>query len=174
MLTVSYRIAALFGAGAMLVGWISASLVVPPTIVSQERPQPRRVVAAPQPIPPLALDAVRAPRVGPVLGRNPFEFSPARGRAAARADAEPTSSSPESADTDLAAVAPTEPPPVPWRLAGLAIDEAAGVTAIVTGDGDVHLLRTGDTLGDATVDEVSASGVTLRFDTGRILTLRLP
>lgn len=176
MLTVSYRVAALLAAGAVLVGWLSASLVVPPTLVSQARPQARRVITPTPPIPALALEAVRAPRVRPDLGRNPFAFS---GRAARE---EP------SRDVAMPAAAPVVPteipeglaeasastPAVPWRLAGLATDAAAGVTAIVTGDGDVHLVRAGDTLDTATVEDVSANTLTIRLATGQTITLRLP
>lgn len=176
MLTISYRVAALCAAGAVLVGWLSASLVVPPAVISQERPRAARRVAAAPPIPSLALDAVRSPRVRPGTVRNPFAFA---GRAPETAvavpDRTPEVVPPASAAAGTTDDATLEPAAklVPWRLAGMASDDAHGFTAILTGDGDVHLVRTGDVMGTTTVDEVSATAVTLRLVSGATVVLRL-
>lgn len=178
MLTISYRVAALLAAGAVLVGWLSASLVVPPAVISQERPRTRRVVTAAPAIPSIALDAVRPPRVAPGTARNPFAFaSRAAESAAARPAAAPVDDAPTGEAADAAAAtlaAPPAAPAVPWRLSGMASDDAQGFTAILTGDGDVHLVRAGDVLGTITIEDVSAAGVTLRLASGESLVLRLP
>lgn len=175
MLTVSYRIAALFGAAAVLVGWLSASLVVPPTLSSQERPPARRVVPTPPPLPPLALDAVHAPRVRPALARNPFAFGggseEAREHRREPVDAAPLPIAPA---TSLDSIAAAATPAMTWRLAGIASEADGGRTAILTGDGDVHLVRAGDVLGADTIEDVAATSVTLRLASGRTVVLPLP
>lgn len=178
MLTISYRVAALFAAGAVLVGWLSASLVVPPAVISQERPRARRAVTPSPPIPSIALAAVRPSRVTPGTARNPFAFAGrAAETAATRRDTTPaveTAPTGDAVDAASALTAAPAAPAVPWRLAGVASDDAQGFTAILTGDGDVHLVRAGDALGTTTIEDVSAAGVTLRLASGETLTLRLP
>lgn len=176
MLTISYRVAALVSAGAVLVGWLSASLVVPPAVISQERPRARRAVAPAPAIPSIALDAVRPPRVTPGTARNPFAFA-GRGADTVVARRPSDTAGPDVAavdDVEPSAMAPVAPPLVPWRLSGMASDEAQGFTAILTGDGDVHLVRAGDVLGTTTIDDVTASAVTLRLASGETIVLRLP
>lgn len=175
MLTISYRVAALVAAGAVLVGWLSASLVVPPALISQERARAPRDRATAPPIPPLALDAVRSPRVRPGTHRNPFAFAADAGEAAPRRTeapgATPSADAPPNPAESAAITAAA--PLVPWRLAGMASDDARGFTAVLSGDGEVHLVRTGDTLGTTTIEELSATSVTLRLASGDTVVLRL-
>ena len=113
-----------------------------------------------------------APRpAAPAPTRNPFAF----GRAPI--------ASPDS-DAAIAATPPLAPPVQDeaasiagpeWRLVGVAVDAEGIVTAIVSGAGDVHLVRTGDRLpGEVTVTEVTSAGVHLERADGTTLDLRLP
>jgi hypothetical protein len=74
------------------------------------------------------------------------------------------------ADVALDALAPA----IAWRLSGIATSEDGDVVAVLSGGGDVFLLRAGDDLpgGDGIV-EVGPSHVVVRTAAGAV-TLRLP
>jgi hypothetical protein len=174
MLGPSHRTAGLLAAGALVVGWLSASLVVPPSAISQSRAGTARPPAAPE-IPPIALSSVAAPRLRPSGARNPFAFgaAPAPGPGATGDDAGRSDEVAAIAD-DPAGAGPAGEPAPAWRIAGIAIDAAASYTAIVVGDGNVHLLKVGDQFAGADVIEITASQMTLKPPAGDPIVLRLP
>ncbi len=105
--------------------------------------------------------------------RNPFAFrsaepvtAPRRGADAAP-DVVPAAGLP-AADSVAAAPEPH------WRLSGIASSENGDVVAVISGGGDVHLMRAGDELpgGDGVV-EVGQGHAVVRTAAGP-LTLRLP
>ena len=61
-----------------------------------------------------------------------------------------------------------------WRLSGIAASENGDVVAVISGGGDVFLMRAGETLpgGDEVID-VTVSRVVVRTAGGAV-TLRLP
>jgi len=62
----------------------------------------------------------------------------------------------------------------PWRLSGIAVSGDGDTVAVMSGGGDVFLLRVHDTLpGGDVVDEVGPTHVVVRTATG-VVTLRLP
>jgi hypothetical protein len=176
MLGPSHRTAGLLAAGALVVGWLSASLVVPPSAISQSREAASRRFAAP-PIPPIELASVAAPRLRPSGGRNPFAFgAPSTPRDLDPADRGGRGEEPAAIANESAAAAGADraAPVSVWRIAGVAFDAATGHTAIVVGDGRVHLLKVGDQFAGAEVIEITASQVTLNPPAGDPIVLRLP
>jgi Type II secretion system protein C len=162
--------------GAALAGWLAGSTLSPPVAVTQ--------VVAPRPVAPPSvrteLPRVNWPvvvtRVGaPAPSRNPFTFRESE----RHLDERPPAPVPAVGD-DVAGVADdartaAAPEPAPrWRLSGIATNEDGDVVAVISGSGDVFLMRAGDELpgGDA-VTEVGATHVVVRTAAGP-LTLRLP
>jgi hypothetical protein len=173
MLGPSHRTAGLLAAGALVVGWLSASLVVPPSAISQSRAAAPSGPRLPD-IPSVALDAVMSPHQRPNAGRNPFAFAAADPRSATAAPDEPRRADTAAALGNVpAANTPVDAAPA-WRIAGIAFDAATGHTAIVVGDGNVHLLRVGDQFAGGEVVEITATQLTLKPAGGEPLVLRLP
>jgi hypothetical protein len=172
MLGPAHRTAGLLAAGALVVGWLSASVIVPPSAISQSR-----AAAATRPpdpvIPSIALATIAAPRLRPSGARNPFAFGAAHAAAASRVEAGRVAERSAAADEAAATVEVAESAPV-WRIAGIAFDAAAGHTAIVVGDGQVHLLHVGDQFAGGEVVEITATQVTLKPPAGDAIVLRLP
>jgi hypothetical protein len=105
----------------------------------------------------------------PTPARNPFTF----GRGGEHAPALPSPVAAEVAPgAEPSAGAPSDDMAPAWALAGVATD--AGVfTAIITGDGRVHLVRAGDQLpGGIDVVAVNQTDVRLR-DAEGVVVLRL-
>ena len=162
--------------GAALAGWLAGSVLTPPVATTQVGP-PR---ARPAAIAPAALPRVTwpaAPRriAPPAPARNPFTF-----RAAPRAGEGDAPTRPRPATTPLpvvsdatAAAAPLTPA-TEWRVTGIATSENDDVVAVLSGGGDVVLVRAGDELpnGDGVV-EVGPAHVVVRTAAGAV-TLRLP
>jgi hypothetical protein len=173
MLGPSHRTAGLLAAGALVVGWLSASLVVPPSAISQSRAAAPSAPRLPD-IPSVALGAVMSPHQRPNTGRNPFAFAGAdrRGTTGAADDPPGTDTAAEPGDAP-AANAPGDAAPA-WRIAGIAFDAGTGHTAVVVGDGNVHLLRVGDQFAGGEVLEITATQLTLKPAAGEPLVLRLP
>ncbi len=175
MATTTSRAQGVMLAGAALAGWLAGSTLNPPVAVTQ--------VAAPRPVAtPMArteLPHVRWPaatrRVGPPApSRNPFSFRAAAPVAAARRvvaaarDEVPVAAASSAMDDAALAPAPR------WRLSGIATSDGGDVVAVISGGGDVHLMRAGEALpGGDDVVEVGPSHVVVRTTAG-LLTLRLP
>jgi hypothetical protein len=145
--------------------WVS-----PPPVVTQTAP-PRPVPAPPAiDVPRVSLDRVAAPDTRPDGRRNPFAF---RDR-----DVVPRVAA--SAPAAVAASADTAGPPVaieafPWRLVGMATSDDGASTAVVSGRGDVHLVRPGDRLPDGSeVIAIDGRQVTVRLASGETRVLDLP
>lgn len=162
--------------GAALAGWLAGSTLNPPVATTQVVPaRPAPMSAARTELPRVAWPLVR-PRVAPPApSRNPFAFHEGLRRAdaprsfgvAADADGAAPSLAP---DPDATASAP-EPL---WRLSGIAASDDGDVVAVISGGGDVHLMRAGDVLpGGDDVLEVGPAHVVVRTAAGP-LTLRLP
>lgn len=179
MRTDSHRLAGTLVALGFLAGWFSASWVSPPTAVTQVRP-PRPAAPPPDvPMPHIALDAVSAPDTTPASARNPFVFTDrpvAAGAALARAaGAASIVTAGEMPGNEPAPPEAVEPAPPRWRVAGIAAAADGGITAVVSGDGDVFLLGLGDRLPDgASVIEIDAGGLVIATPAGERVTLRLP
>lgn len=168
----SPRAVGLMASGLVLAGWLLGSTLSPPVARTQERNPARAAARAAQPtIVPLRDDIVMLRPAAPTPMRNPFAF----GRAVmATPAADPAIEATEPA-APLAAdeVVPAARPE--WRLVGVAVDAAGTVTAIVSGAGDVHLVRSGDRLpGEVAVIEVTSDSVRLAHLDGTTLDLRLP
>lgn len=171
MRTGSHRVTGTLLALGFLAGWVAAVWVSPPPVVTQTAP-PRPTPATPAvAMPRVALDRVAAPDARPETRRNPFAF---RDRDLA---ARPHVTAPDAAPPapDLAVEPANDADRLPWRLVGLASSDDGVSTAIVSGQGDVHLLRIGERLPDG-VEIVGIDGrqVTLRLASGdtRVLDLR--
>ena len=158
--------------GAALAG----STLNPPVATTQVAPvRPAPAPAARAELPRVAWPLVR-PRVAPPApSRNPFAF-----RETLRRDDAPRSfgdaadasgaASRVAPDTDAAA---SVPEPL-WRLSGIAASDDGDVVAVISGGGDVHLMRAGDVLpGGDDVLEVGPAHVVVRTAAGPV-TLRLP
>ncbi len=161
--------------GAALAGWLAGSTLNPPVAVTQVAP-PRPAVAPviraelPRLTWPVAL-----PRVAPPApSRNPFLFRGAeRAAAPLPADRPPVDRALAPTVADDLAAAPT-PATLPWRLSGVAVSDDGDTVAVVSGGGDVFLVRATDTLpGGDVVEDVGPGHVTLRTASG-VVTLRLP
>ena len=167
MPTISPRALGVMLSGAALAGWLSGSALNPPVAATQVG-TPR---ARPAPTVPTLL-----PRVAPPApSRNPFTFRSALRPGSGEAPLRPVSTEPalpavNDADAAVAPVAQT----TAWRLAGIATSESGDVVAVLSGGGEVVLVRAGDDLpgGDGVVD-VGAAHVVVQTATGAV-TLRLP
>ena len=157
----SPRAVGLMASGLVLAGWLLGSTLSPPVARTQERNPARAAARAAQPtIVPLRDDIVMLRPAAPTPMRNPFAF----GRAVMATPA---------ADPAIEATEPAARPE--WRLVGVAVDAAGTVTAIVSGAGEVHLVRSGDRLpGEVAVIEVTSDSVRLARLDGTTLDLRLP
>ncbi|MGE3473182.1 MAG: hypothetical protein AB7O28_22745, partial [Vicinamibacterales bacterium] len=78
MVTLSYRTLGAVVAGAVVAGWLSASVATPPRVVSQELPGRRARAADVAAIPTLVLDVAGRATPRPASGRNPFTFGGTR------------------------------------------------------------------------------------------------
>ena len=168
----SPRVIGLVGSGLVLAGWLLGSTLSPPVARTQERETGRAAARAAQlTIVPLRDDIVMPRPAAPTPLRNPFTF----GRAVlATPAADPGIASTEPA-APLAADEVALAAQPEWRLVGVAVDAAGTITAIVSGAGDVHLVRSGDRLpGDVAVVDVTSDGVRLARVDGTTLDLRLP
>ncbi len=178
MPTTSTRALGVMLSGAALAGWLAGSTLSPPVAVTQ--------VVSPRPVAPpnvrTELPRVNWPvavaRVGaPAPSRNPFTFRGSErnldGRPPARLPVAGEDVAVVADDARTAAV-PEPPPPPRWRLSGIATNEGGDVVAVISGSGDVFLMRAGEELpgGDAVTD-VGADHVVVRTAAGP-LTLRLP
>ncbi|MGE3472456.1 MAG: hypothetical protein AB7O28_19040, partial [Vicinamibacterales bacterium] len=138
---------------------------------TQELPGRRARAADVAAIPTLVLDVAGRATPRPASGRNPITFGGTRA-------SEPVGAA-AIADGLARAEAPRQEPalaPGPrWSLAGMATDAAAGLTAVLSGPGGVHLVKAGDRLPDgAEVIEIADDRVTLRGADGDTRVLRLP
>ena len=168
----SPRAIGLVGSGLVLAGWLLGSTLSPPVARTQERQTARAAARSAQlTIVPLRDDLVMPRPAAPTPLRNPFTF----GRAVVSTPGADPGSDPTEPSAPLVAddVVPAAPPE--WRLVGVAVDAAGTVTAIVSGAGDVHLVRSGDRLpGEVAVIEVTSDSVRLARLDGTTLDLRLP
>lgn len=161
----------LVGVGLLLAGWLLGSTLAPPVARTQGRGDGRAPAPADLPasvIPFTAASpvaAVEAPRPA----RNPFTFGGDGGHAPGVSSPSTPASAP---DAEPSADVPSGDMMPMWALAGVASD--AGVfTAIITGDGKVHLVQAGDQLpGGIDVVAVNEADVHLR-DAQGVVVLRL-
>jgi hypothetical protein len=172
----SPRVLGVTAATLVVAGWLLGSTLSPPVAQTQARTTARATPspALPEIVPFTGL-AARATLAPPAPARNPFAF--ARGAGAA----EPTATAGASTAPGAAAAVPDDMPVAAsaavdeWRLIGVAVGADGAVTAIVRGQGDVHLARAGDRLtADVTVREVGEGGVRLQRADGSTIELRLP
>jgi hypothetical protein len=130
-------------------------------------------------MPRIALETVAAPDTSPAATRNPFVFSdrvlrarvpPRRGAA----DAPPVATAPGGVAVS-GVTSGGEASAPPWRVIGIASNAEGQITAVISGDGDVILVRMGDLLPDGSaVVAIDATGMTVTTPSGERLTLRLP
>jgi hypothetical protein len=169
MRTGSRRVTGTLLASGFLAGWVTAVWVSPPPVVTQTAP-PRPAPAAPAiDVPRVSLDRVAVPGTRPDGRRNPFAFRDGeagpRVAATAAAAASPAPTAAPAAETDL----------FPWRLVGMATSDDGTATAVVSGLGDVHLVRVGDRLpDDSAVTAIDGRLVTVRLASGESRVLELP
>jgi hypothetical protein len=161
------------GAVCFLAGWLLASVLSPPVASLQSNAESARPeVAAPEA--PAAQPYVERLRVrlqeapkAPMPRRNPFVFG-------APTPAAPPAAAPP-ADGPLAS--PTMPSGPDFELAGIATsDTSDGLvrTAVISAQGDVLLVKAGDTLpGGFTVGRVDEAAIVVVDDRGRELVLHL-
>lgn len=169
MRTGSHRVTGTVLASGFLAGWITAVWISPPPVVTQTAPPRPTPVTPSVQVPRVALDRVLVPETRPETRRNPFAF---HDREPAPRPAAPATATPETAE---AVAAPVELDRFPWRLVGLASSEDGASTAIVSGRGDVHLLRVGERLPDDTeVVAIDGRQVTVRLASGESRVLDLP
>ena len=160
---------------AALAGWLAGSALSPPVAVTQvTRPRPPAAPIAPASLPRVMWPVARLPVAPPAPSRNPFAFRSSERVVETHRSASllPPSSSATGAQGTLDHSAPAPPPR--WRLSGIAANEDGDIVAVISGAGDVFLMRAGDELpgGDA-IEEVGAAHVVVRT-AGGPLTLRLP
>lgn len=180
MPTLSPRALGVMLSGAALAGWLSGSALDPPVATTQvgtprAQPAPTAHAALPRVAWPIAPRRV-AP---PAPSRNPFAFraSPRAtgGESTPRtATAAVTAAVPPSGASDADAAAALVAPTTTWRLSGIATSENGDVVAVLSGGGEVVLVRAGDELpgGDGVVD-VGPAHVVVDTAAGAV-TLRLP
>jgi hypothetical protein len=172
----SPRVLGLAAAALVVAGWLLGSTLSPPVAQTQVRNTVRATAppALPAIVPFTGLTARPTP-APPSPARNPFVFGRGVGAGEATAIAESTLASSSAAAVDEAAPATAVAAVDEWRLLGLAVGADGSVTAIVRGQGDVHLGRAGDRLtADVIVSEVGEGGVQLRRADGSTIDLRLP
>lgn len=169
MRTGSHRLTGTVLASGFLIGWLTAVWVSPPPVVTQTAPRRPAPITPAVEMPRVALARVVAPGTRPEARRNPFIFRDHEFAPPARTTAD---AAPAIADVAAAAVAVDR---FPWRLVGLASSEDGASTAIVSGRGDVHLVRVGERLPDDTeVVAIDGRHVTLRLVSGESRLLDLP
>ena len=178
MPTMSPRTLGVMLSGAALTGWLAGATLNPPVATTQvgtPRASPAPIVHAD--LPHVAWPAAPRRVAPPAPSRNPFMFraTPQPGGVAAPAPDRPAGAlvlfaGQADADAAVAEIAPD----ISWRLSGIATSENGDVVAVLSGGGDVFLLRAGDELpgGDGIV-EVGPAHVVLRTSAGPV-TLRLP
>lgn len=176
MPTNSNRALGVMLSGAALAGWLAGSTLNPPVATTQAVPsRPAPVPIAHAALPHVAWPAAPRRVAPPAPSRNPFTFhGPSRaGRAAVDRVVLPALPA-TTAPTDVERVPDPIVPVIAWRLSGIATSADGDMVAVVSGGGDVFLLRAGDDLpgGDGIV-EVGPSHVVVRTAAGDV-TLRLP
>ncbi len=172
----SPRVLGLAAATLVVAGWLLGSTLSPPVAQTQAR-STARAAASPAlpPIVPFTGLAARSPLAPPSPARNPFVF----GRGVATG-APPAVAGSTPAPSVAAAMAETPSAEAgaaddEWRLLGLAVGADGTVTAIVRGQGDVHLARAGERLtADVMVRDVAERAVRLQRADGSTIELRLP
>ncbi len=169
MRTGSHRVTGTVLASGFLAGWVTAVWISPPPVVTQTVPPRPTPVTPSVEMPRVALDRVLVPETRPETRRNPFAF---RER---ESSVPPLAATPAVTEMAEATVAAAEIDRFPWRLVGLASSEDGASTAIVSGRGDVHLLRVGERLpDDSEVVAIDGRLVTLRLASGESRVLDLP
>ena len=172
----SHRHLGVAAAALVVLGWTLGSTLAPPVALTEGRAAIPRLAATPIAQPPrLALPIRRIAPKAPRTGRNPFVFesekapaSEARELSRSRAVVGETIASDVADPAALDAVAPR------WQLAGIAEGPGAGMTAVITGPGGVHLARAGDALpGGWSVVTVDATSAELHSSEGVAVTLAL-
>jgi hypothetical protein len=177
MPTISSRALGVMLSGAALAGWLAGSTLNPPVATTQvgpPRPTPVPVVHAA--LPHVSWPAAPRRVAPPVPSRNPFTFRAATRSSnanAATAD-RPTAPEPSAGQSDAETTAASAVTAFAWRLSGVATSDSGDSVAVLSGGGDVLLLRAGDELpgGDGIV-EVGPAHVVVRTTAGPV-TLRLP
>jgi hypothetical protein len=172
----SPRVLGLAAATLVVAGWLLGSTLSPPVAQTQTRSAARATpsLALPEIVPFTGL-AVRATLAPPVPARNPFAFGRGAGAAESTAAAGAAPAPGVSAAEPELAPATASAAVDEWRLIGVAVGADGAVTAIVRGQGDVHLARAGDHLtSDVVVREVGEGGVRLQRSDGSTIDLRLP
>jgi len=163
--------------GALLSGWMGASLTQPPAPAqSAQSGGPRPIgTSGPsfvQPAERLRERMVAPPQ--PERGRNPFAYGP-------RVPSHRSASDHEARAVEVPAPAPFVPPPPPmpvFKLSGIASNADGGVpvlTAIVNDNGALVFVKSGDRLSHGyTVVRVEEMSVTLADAQGITQTIKLP
>jgi hypothetical protein len=171
------KLVALIAASSVLVGWLLASVIVPPVAELQVLPSraerrqpPSSERAATTYTEQLHLKLQQAPRA-PVTRRNPFVFG---------SRSTPLSVAPAPADTrareadapeTAALTAPVITAPA-LRLSG--VGSTAGVRTAVISDGTtVHLVKAGETVSGYAVVEITDEAVTIADASGAQWKLRM-
>ena len=169
----SPRVIGLVASGLVLAGWLLGSTLSPPVARTQERDAARAVGTR------SAADDRAAARRHRRAAARRADTDAESVRLRARRDGDAGRGRRRSKRPNrprrwrpTRSCRPREPE---WRLVGVAVDAAGTVTAIVSGAGDVHLVRSGDRLpGEVAVIEVTSDGVRLERLDGTTLDLRLP
>ena len=171
------KLVALVAAASVSVGWLLASVIVPP--VAELQGLPAR--AEPQPLTPrdqgvapyteqLHRKLQRAP-LAPVTRRNPFVFAarstPAKTSSALAA---PPPSRAEAADVTIPAAPIVTGPRL--RLAGVGSTGTVR-TAVISDGANVHLVKVGETVNGYAVVEITDDAVTIADASGAQWTLRM-
>ncbi len=171
------RTVLLIGALSLTAGWLMGSSASSSRQEAQASRQPsgaRALGTSPTPAPltrQLREKMDAQPSRTPMAGRNPFVFGARRPAGVAR-----------HVDEPMAAPAPLAPPPEPpaplFRLSGIAssqVDGGAVLAAIITDNGTLAFVKTGDKLSNGyTVARVDEAGVVIADAAGVTQTLRLP
>jgi len=162
--------------GAALAGWLAGSALNPPVVTTQGgTPRARPAPTAPAALPHVAWPIAARRVAPPAPSRNPFTFRAAPRGGGSDANLRPV---PEAAPlpvvSDADAAAAPFAPTTAWRLSGIATSENGDVVAVLSGGGDVMLVRAGDELPDGDgVVEVGPTHVVVMTAAG-VTTLHLP
>jgi Tfp pilus assembly protein PilP len=170
------KVVALIAASSVSVGWLLASLIVPPVAELQVLPE-RSERRRPAPSTPatttyteqLHLRLQQAPQA-PVTRRNPFIF----GSRSAPSTAVATTPKRESnaSEPDVEAVPIPAPAGPSLRLSG--VGSTGGVRTAVIADGTtVHLVKVGETVNGYSVVEITDDAVTIEDASGAQWKLRM-
>ena len=170
------KLVALIAASSVSLGWLLASVIVPPVAELQvlpDREDRRRAEPPAQPATTyseqLHLKLQQAPRA-PVTRRNPFVFAPRSTPPPSTTAATPREREPEGTQTP-ALIAPVAALPS-LRLSG--IGSTGGVRTAVISDGTtVHLVKVGETVGGYALVEISDDFVTIGDASGAQWKLRM-